>query len=373
MTIRRVSIFGLALLAFLGACATKPPAPPEPEPQVVAPQPAPEPTPTPPPAPKEPEISLEELKALHERVLALRKDAFDLGLRESMAAEFGAADAKYIAGKAALDKDDRPVAKSELTAAEPLFSDLVAKGSAMVAQARKADAAAARGRAIGADAEALSPGALASADAAVVTADGLLASGDRKGAIAAYGQAITAFDAVEKRSRAVTVREKIDSLAFGPMDAGNYELAGKKLDSVDGLVPKDPPAAQDAAAEALLRYNLVLSKGWEMSAGGKRDTATKYKADSEALKAQVAVKSAYAEAADAWRTAEAAYASGKHEDSVPLFERAEELFKAVYETTAAKKAAAEAALKDAGTMAEQSAAVAAQGDQMLGAGEDGQK
>lgn len=363
----------MALIALLGACATKPPAPPEPEPQVVAPQPAPEPTPPPQPAPKEPEISLEELKALHERVLALRKDAFDLGLRESMAADFAAADAKYVSGKAALDKDDRPAAKADLSAAEPLFAELVAKGAAMVAEARKADAAAARGRALNASAESLSPGALASADAAVVTADGLLASGDRKAAIAAYGLAITAYDAVEKRSRAVTVRDKVDSLSFGPMDSGNYELAGQKLELVDGLVPKDPATAQDAAAEALLRYNLVLSKGWELSAGGKREVANKYKADSEELKAQVAVRQAYAEAADAWRLAEAAYSAGKHEDSAPLFDRAEELFKAVYETTAQKKAAAEAALKDAGAMAEQSAAVAAQGDQMLGVGEDGGK
>lgn len=373
MTIRRVSIFGLAALLALSSCATKPPATPEPEPQVVTPQPTPEPAPTPPPATKAPEISLEELRTLHDRVLSLRKDAFELGLRDSMASEYAAADAKYVSGKAALDKDDRPTAKADLSAAEPLFADLVDKGAAMVAQAKKADAAAARERALAASADTLSPGALASADAVVTTADGLLASGDKKGAIAAYSKAITAFDAVEKRSKAVDVRAKVDELGYGPMDAGNYELANQKLAAVDGLMPSDVGAAQDAAAEALLRYNLVLAKGWELAAGGKREVATKYKSDAEALKAQVAVKVAYAEAADAWRTAEAAYAAGKNEDAVPLFEKAEELFKSVYELTAEKKAAAEAALRDADTMTEQSAAVAAQGDQLLGAGEDGGK
>ena len=192
MTIRRVSLIGLAVAVLLSACATKPPAAPEPEPepqpQIV--EPAPEPV-------KVPEIAREELEALHGRVVALRKDAFDLGLKDLMAKEFAAADARYVEGKKALDADDRPVAKTELTAAEPLFADLVAKGGAMVAQSRKSDAGAARGRAIGADAESLSPEALAAADAALAAADALLAAGDVKGPIAAYGLAITAFDAAE--------------------------------------------------------------------------------------------------------------------------------------------------------------------------------
>ncbi|MBU0929235.1 MAG: hypothetical protein KKA67_15895 [Spirochaetes bacterium] len=357
MTIRRVSILGLAAAVLLSACATKPPAVPEPEPQIV--EPAPEP-------PKEPEISREDLEALHGRVLALRKDAFELGLKDVMPKEYEAAEARYVPGKAALDADDRPTAKAELGAAEPLFADLVAAGGLKVAQARKSDAASARDRALAADAQSLSAEALATAEAALAKADAALASGDVKAAIDAYALAIAAFDAVAKRSAAVAVKGTVDELDYGPMDSGNYALAGEKLAAVDSLLGTDPKAAQDASEEALLRYRLVLAKGWELTAGGKRQSAERFKIDAEAIKAQVAVKTEYAEAKSAWDTAVAVFASGDHEASAPLFDNAQALFEAVYETAAAKRAAAEKAIRAASAKNEESAAIAGKGDENLG-------
>jgi len=366
MTIRRVSIFGLVMVALVASCATKPPATPQPEPVVVAPV---KPEPVPEPAPKVPEISRDELAALHNRVVSLRKDAFELGLKESMAADYSAADAKYVSGKAALDADDRPKAKAELTAAEPLFADLVAKGGKMVAKQRQQDAGAARTRALKADAAIYSPDSLSSADSVLAKADALLLAGDSKAAIHAYAVTVTAYDAVEKRSRAVAVRDQVDSLNFGPMDAGNYATAGQKLDSVEGFIATDPGKAHDNAAEALLRYNLVLGKGWELTAGSRRDDAGRYKADSESIKAQVAVKADYAEAQSLWEVAVAVFASGDHEAASLLFGQAEGLFQAVYEKTLSKKEAADAAIKEANASTERSATIAASGDELLKSGE----
>jgi len=363
MTIRRVSLIGLAVAVILASCATKPPAVPEPEPQAPIVEPVKEPVPEP---PKEPEISREELEALHGRVVALRKEAFDLGLKDSMAKEYADADARYVSGKTALDADDRPLARTELSAAEPLFADLVAKGGAMVAQTRKTDAAAARERAMAAGAEAMAPDSLALADAALAAADAALAAGDLKAAIAAYGLSITAFDAVEKRATALSVKSRVDELDYGPLDSGNYALAGEKLAAVNDLLGKDPKAAQDAAEEALLRYRLVLSKGWELTAGSKRDAAERYKLEAEGIKAQVAVKSEYAEARALWDEAVAVYASGDHEASSPIFEQAEVLFAAVYDKAAAKRAAAEAAIAAASSKNAESATIAESGNEQLG-------
>lgn len=269
MTIRRVSLIGLALVVLLAACASKPPAAPQPEPETQVTEPAPQPEPVP-EAPKEPEISRDELEALHGRVIALRKDAFDLGLKDLLAKEYTEADGAYVKGKSALDADERPAAKTELGKAETLFTELVARGGTMVAQGRKSDADSARQRALDAGAETLSAGALAEAESALAAADALLAAGDLKGAIAAYTLSIAAFDAVEKRSSAVAVKTRVDELDYGPYDAGNYELAGQRLADVDRLLAKDPKAAQDAAQEALLRYRLVLARGWELAAGVKQ-------------------------------------------------------------------------------------------------------
>ena len=355
MTIRKLSIFGLAALLLLGACATKPPAAPEPEPVAVAPvEPA--------PAPKAPEINKEELDALHGRVLALRKEAFELGLKDLMESEYSAAETRYVAGKTALDADDRPTAKAELGAAEPLFTELLATGTGKVAGIRKSEASAARGRAMDEGAESLSAESLAVADALLAAGDAAMAAGDIKAAIAAYTRAAAAFDAVEKRSTAVTVRNRVDELQYGPMDSGNYELAGLKFAAVDTLMSTDPGTAQDNAAEALLRYRLVLAKGWELTAGGNRDDAQRYKTDSEGIKAQVAVKTEYADALAVWDAASAAYAAGDHEAASSLFGQAESMFMAVYETAAAKRSAAEEAIAAAGAKNQESATIAEQGD-----------
>jgi hypothetical protein len=369
MTIRRLSIVALAAAVLLAACATKPPAAPEPEPQPQIVTPVPEPVKAPEPV-KEPEISRAELDALHARVLALRKDAFELGLKDLMSKEYAEAETHYISGKTALDADTRPLAKTELSAAEPLFAELVAKGGTMVAKTKQSDAAAARKRALGVDAETLSPAALALADAALAAADAALAAGDFKAAIASYGLAVSAFDAVEKRSSALAVKATVDSLDYGPLDAGNYALAGQKMAAVDELLAKEPKAAQDAAEESLLRYRLVLAKGWELTAGGKRDAAQKFKLDAEKIKAQVAVKAEYAEAKTLWDEGLAVFAAGNHEVSAPIFEQAELMFSAVYDKAAAKRAAAEAAIKAAASKNEESATIVVEADEKLGTTED---
>ncbi len=363
MTIRRVSILGMVAIAFLASCATKPPAAPEPEPQIVAPV-----QPEPAPVPKAPEISKDELDGLHNRVVALRKDAFDLGLKDTLPTEYASAETRYLAGKTALDADNRPKAKEELTAAEPLFTELVAKGAKIVAAQRQVDAGAARGRAVKADSVIYSPDALSLADSRLAKADATLAAGDPKAAIAEYVATISAFDAVEKRSQAVAIRDQVDALEYGDLDAGNYSLAGEKLGSVEDLIASDPDKAQDNAAEAVLRYNLVMAKGWELTAGGKRDDAGQYKADSEEIKAQVAVKADYAQAKSVWDVGVEVYESGDHEAALVLFAQAEDLFYGVYQKTLSKKETAGAAISKAKARSEQSAEFAESSDEALNAG-----
>jgi len=362
MTIRRVLILATTAALFLSACATQPPEPtPEPEP-VVVPEPVPEP-------PKEPEISRESLEALHGRVLALRKEAFELGLKETLPKDYAEADARYVSGKNALDADDRPLAKGELEAAEPMLERLLTEGSAALYLTRKSSIDAARERAMAANARAWSPEALDAAEATYDAAEALYeaaAPTERRSALEALARTAGAFDAVEKRSIAEDVKARVDELDYGPLDAGNYALAGDKLATVDSLIASDPTAARDASEEALLRYRLVLAKGWELAAGGRRGEAERLKLQAEDIKAQVAVKDDYAAAKAVWDSAVSAYAAGRHEDSVPLFAEAEARFQEAYEAAAAKRAAALAAIEAAKAKSEESAAIAGSGDSVLG-------
>ena len=127
MKLKRVLIVAMVTVFILAGCASKPPAPPEPEPTppIVVPEPEPEPIVEPEPA--APVITQEELAELHTKVLAMRKNAFDLGLSTSHTEEYRKADGVYITAKAALDKDERPAAKAGLEEALALFTTQIGR------------------------------------------------------------------------------------------------------------------------------------------------------------------------------------------------------------------------------------------------------
>ena len=363
MKLKRILIVTLVTVFILAGCASKPPAPPEP------PIATPEPAPTTEPEPALPVISAEELTELHTKVLAVRKDAFDLGLPTSHGAEYQAADSVYTTAKAALDKDDRPAAKQGLEEALALFSSLVTREAPLVTaeKARLSDVA--RDRAYAASAQVNSPVALAAAEAYRSDARILSEEENYRAAILGYLDATTAFDAADKGSKAVTVKARIDSLGFAAMDPGNYQIATTKLEAINREITTSPTAAQDAADESLLRFNLALAKGWEISVGTKRSSAEVYKKQSEAIKAQVAAKPLYADAIATWDSATSAQSAGRHEESATLFVEAEQLFKIAYESAAEKKATADEALRLAEEKTAESAALLEEVDAALEAEE----
>jgi len=342
----------LAVLLIAASCASKPE--PKPEPVITE------------PVVTEPAIAKADVQALHEKVLAARKDAFDQGAKDLYPEEYAAAETRYTAGKGALDQDKLAMAQTELTAALPLYQELGDKSARSGADKGKTDAQAARQRALDSKADAYSSQELKAADDFLAKAEAAYAAGDYRAAREAYAKAAQAFDAADKHAQASAVKARVDALAFGPMDQGNYQLAGEKLALAQEKISTQPSNAADAAAEALLRYNLVLAKGWELSAGQRKAEVEKVKTDSEAIKAQVAVKDAYAEAVTAYQNAEYAYTAGKFEESVALYAKAKQLFDAVYRQAADKRAAAEAAIRAAQQSAEQSANVAQMGDMTLG-------
>lgn len=367
MKLKRIWIVATVMVFILAGCASKPPAPPEPEPTppITAPEPEPEPIVEPEPEPAAPVISQEELAELHAKVLSMRKNAFDLGLSSSHAEEYRKADSVYIPAKEALDKDERPVAKAGLEEALDLYTTLVMREAPLFTAERAKVAEAARSRAYTSGAQNSSPVALAASEAFMSDARQYAEAGDYRAAIMEYNKATTAFDAAEKGSRASAVKARIDSLEFAALDPGNYQIASTKLETINREVVNNPASALDAAEEALLRYNLALAKGWEMSAGSKRAKAEVYKMQSESIKAQVAVRDLYTEAKAVWDAAAAAQAAGRHEESVAMFDEAEGRFMVVYEIAADKRAAAEVAMREAAEKAAESSAILEQGDEIL--------
>jgi hypothetical protein len=357
MMTRKTLILAVAVLLLASACVSKPPAKPEPA--------APAPVTVEPAAT---DTGKQELIALHERVLALRKQAFDLGARELAADDYQAADALYIEGKTAFDADSRDAAKAAFEKAEPLFVALIQKATRLGAEKSQSGADAARVHAEGSGASELSTDAMELAAQAYAEGVAAMQAGDHAKADAAFAKATLMYDAAEKRSRAVKVKARIDEMGYAASDATNYQLANDKLAKADAELAGNPAAAVEAVEEALLRYNLVLSKGWELSAGGKKAKAEEFKLKSDEIKAEVAVKDDYIQAQLVWDSAVEAFAKGDFEYAAELFAKAETLFTDVYRKAAAKRAAAESAMQAAAAKRAESADAIKQADAALSAG-----
>ncbi|MFH2115193.1 MAG: hypothetical protein ABIJ86_11875, partial [Spirochaetota bacterium] len=206
MKLKRILIVAMVTVFILAGCASKPPAPPEPEPTppIVVPEPEPEPEPEPivEPEPALPVISEEELADLHTKVLAMRKNAFDLELTTTHETEYRKADGAYVLGKTALDKDDRPAAKENLEEALALFTSLVLREAPLFTAEKARIAESARSRAYGSDAAKRLPVTIAASEAFMSDARQFAMAEDYRASIMEYLKAATAFDAAEKGSRA---------------------------------------------------------------------------------------------------------------------------------------------------------------------------
>lgn len=355
MKFKTLAAPAIVLALLVSGCASKPPAVDEPlEPAVVE------------PVIQAPTVTKAEVDELHAKVLAARKEAFDFGAKERFADDYAAAEARYLSGKAALDESKLPEAKAELEAALPLFTSLADRAALASAQDKRGVSAEAKRRAQSAGAEARSPEAFARAEALAAEAEAALAAGDARKALALYADAVYAYDAAEKRSRAVVVKGNVDELGFAGSDAGNYAIAEEKLAAVNRLIAEKPADANDAAAESLLRFNIVLRRGWELGAGARRAAAAAYKRDADAIKAAVAVRDDYTRAEARWNLAATAYAAENFEAAAALYAEAEELFKLAYGLAADKRAAAERAIQAATERTARSEAVAREGDQIIG-------
>lgn len=351
-----VPILAIGMLLAAG-CATKPPAP-EPEPEPV-PQPAPVPT-----------VSQAEADGLLAEASALRKKAFDLKLFEVVADDYKAADAKYVEGKTAYDAKDNEKAAPILKDAIAAFKAVIDKGAGILAEENRKRADEMKAEAIKVGAPERAAERLAQGDAVYATGASSLDAKKNEEALIAFEKARQTYEAAYKKAKALGIRNSIEEKDFAQYDAGNFKLADEKLAESDSLFASNPEAALDALDEATLRYNLVVQKGWQFYAAGKKAPADDAKRRSEEIKAPVAVKEKYSQALTVYNNASALLAGGNYQEAGPEFDRAAALFEEAYAEAEVKRNAALAALAEAEARAQESESKAKAGDQVLGTAEE---
>jgi hypothetical protein len=345
-----IAFASIALL--LASCATKPKTPAQPEPQAAEPAPV--------AAPAATTVPQEELDKLLADATAERKKAFDLKLFEVLPDDYKAADAVFVEGKTAYDSKDGPKAKEKLTQSISLFKDLNAKGLVELQAQKKKGAEDMKAAALKAGADSAVADRWAAAENALAAAEKAADAGDHEAAIAAYERARVLYELAYKRSAASGLRGRIEENGYSAWDSGNYALAEKKYAEEEELYTglgesaSDPAQgtqvlakAGDAMDEAILRYNLVIDKGRQGIAVAKKQKSDEAKAQSDSIKASVAVKDDYAAALAIYDEGIAALSKQDYETASGKFEEAAAAFEKVHATAADKRAKAEAAMKAA--------------------------
>jgi len=315
---------GLAAGLFLAAsCASAPKAAEQPAPVPAAPAPKPAPAPA---AAAAPEPAPDELRA---KATALRKDAFDLGLKDLGPDEYGIAEKAYQSGNAGYGSDNKASAAAFSDAAAR-FDALIVKLLPQLADARQKKAEEMRAAAAAKGAADLFAAQLAEGDSGFSKSLAMKGSGDFRGAIAGFMAAAKDFEVVYKLCGANAARKLIVDRDFAKWDVSNWNLAEAKYASAQAAFSGDPQTAGDETDEALLRYAKVLENAREYYMADRKSASEAERDRARGIKTEVAAKDDYAAAAASYEKAEAEKAAKHPDEAARLYGEAAASFTAAY-------------------------------------------
>lgn len=374
-----LAVFAASIILFAASCAGTPkpaaPAPVEAAPVAEA-EPTPEPSkPAPPPVvvvdtPDQAMVdSLADAKARAEKS---RKQAFDVEAPSYFPADWKKAETSYLLGveKAKVNKAVayREAAEAYLSAAE-LYDAAAQRSLPLFADARRAEVVKAREAALKSGIGDISPERLGAADAVAAEAEALYKAGDYYGAAAKAQEARARYVALATGSKAASVKNEIDRRDFAAYDPSNYKLANDKLGAAMSSYDAGAiPASQGSAEEAQLRFNIALVKGKEMNASGYGKRAETQRNAARDLKANVAVKAGFEQAAAVLSEADATFKSERYDESADLYAEAESLFSVVRATAAEKRRIAQEAIDKAAKKLSDSEQTAKEADAVIEGG-----
>jgi hypothetical protein len=353
----------VSTIAILVSCASKPKAP-VPEPQVP-------PAATNPEQPNQvaPAIAQEDLDKLLAEARELKKKAFDLKLFEVLPDDYKAADALYAGGVSSYEGKDAPAAKEGLVAAIAAFKDLISRGVVEIAAAKRKEAEDMKAVAVKAGADTSQEERFGAGDESFDAGVGLADEAKAEEAIPAFESARLYYELAWKRSIAGDLKAGIEERDFAKWDSGNFQLADNKYQAEEGFWASgneaDRVAGQDALDEAILRFNLVVQKGREMTVSTVKDKTDESRQRSEDIKANVAVKDLFDSAQELYADGASQLAAKDYEAAADSFDRAGTGFEEAYLAAMEKKARADEAMQAAEEATAESQRKAEEADPLL--------
>ncbi len=168
---------------------------------------------------------------------------------------------------------------------------------------------------------------------------------------AAAKSIIDRYNLLANYSRAKDTKKEIDDNGYASYAKNNYDSGVKNLEKVEVVFAEDseelPKTVFVDAENAYKDFNTVINVAYKKIAKEAREDALEAKKNADSVKAGVARKAEYKEAADLVQTGDSLYAMQSAKKATEKYNSAAEKFTYLYEDVKAKRAAAEAAIEEA--------------------------
>jgi hypothetical protein len=302
----------------------------------------------------------------------LRQFAIDIEGPSWFPDQWNTAEAQYNEAKSKTQRDTPEQVKAATDAnntAAASFQGLIDQSLPLYAQAREDQIISVREDALAAGIGDLAPAYLLMADKTVLDAQTKYEEKDYYGAIASAFQAVDMYEILEDGCNAYYVRQEIEDRDFIRYDPDNFDRADVAgLSAIADYEAADLESAREKAEEAHLRYNLVLTTGWQSYAAEKGASSADKRQEALRLKANVAVRNDFEAASRIFAQGDSAFKAEDYPAAADFFADAESRFITIRGIAEQKRQAAENAIRQADEKMVESEANAEKAEAILGGG-----
>ena len=177
---------------------------------------------------------------------------------------------------------------------------------------------------------------------------------------------IDRYNLLANYSKAVDAKDEIDENGFESYAQNNYDRGVDSLDKVEAAFEADTDDFDKSvfveAENALKEFNTVINVAYKKIAKEEREAAMEAKKNADSVKAGVARKSEYKDAADLIQSGDSLYSMQNSKKAAERYREANTKFTYLYEDVSAKRAAAQAAIEEAKKRVEESEKFAEEAD-----------
>lgn len=177
---------------------------------------------------------------------------------------------------------------------------------------------------------------------------GLKDSDDPEGAAKSI---IDRYNLLANYSSALDTKKEIDDNGYASYAQNNYDRGVDNLSKVDAAFDKNPDDFDKSvfvnAENALKEFNTVINVAYKKIAKEEREAAMEAKKKADSVKAGVARKTEYNEAADLMQSGDSLYSMQNAKKAAEKYKEANTKFTYLYQDVSEKRAAAQAAIEEA--------------------------